>query len=57
MGTFSVADAYLFTVLQWLPTFNIDVENWPVLATYIKRMAERPSVRSAIAAEQATHPV
>lgn len=57
MGTFSVADAYLFTVLTWLPLFNIDIEHWPALAAYMRRMADRPSVRSAIAAEEATQPV
>ncbi|MFJ2480753.1 glutathione transferase GstA [Pseudomonas sp. NPDC087598] len=57
MGTFGVADAYLFTVLQWLPVFNINIEHWPTLAAYMKGIAERPSVRSAIAAENATQPV
>lgn len=57
MGTFGVADAYLFTVLQWLPVFQINIEQWPTLAAYIKRIAERPSVRAAIAAEEATLPV
>lgn len=54
MGAFGVADAYLFTVLQWLPVFDIDIKHWPALAAYMKRIAERPSVRSAIAAENAT---
>ncbi|WP_339433033.1 MULTISPECIES: glutathione transferase GstA [unclassified Pseudomonas] len=57
MGTFTVADAYLFTVLTWLPTFNIDIENWPALASYSRRVATRPSVLSALAAEAATLPV
>ncbi|BBP71195.1 glutathione S-transferase [Pseudomonas sp. Seg1] len=57
MGTFGVADAYLFTVLQWLPVFKINIEQWPTLAAYIKRIAERPSVRAAIAAEEATLPI
>ncbi|MFJ2319263.1 glutathione transferase GstA [Pseudomonas sp. NPDC087817] len=57
MGAFGVADAYLFTVLQWLPVFKINIEQWPTLAAYIKRIAERPSVRAAIAAEEATLPV
>lgn len=57
MGTFGVADAYLFTVLKWLPVFNIDIEHWPLLAEYMRRIAERPAVQSAIAAEEATQPV
>ena len=57
MQAFGVADAYLFTVLKWLPTFSIAIEDWPALASYISRIAERPSVRAAIAAEEATQPV
>ncbi|WP_236190412.1 glutathione transferase GstA [Pseudomonas pharyngis] len=57
MQAFGVADAYLLTVLKWLPTFSIAIEDWPALASYISRIAERPSVRAAIAAEEATQPV
>ena len=57
MGTFGVADAYLFTVLTWLPTFNIDIEHWPALARYMQRIAARPSVLAAMAAEAATQAV
>lgn len=57
MPAFGVADAYLFTVLKWLPTFSIAVEDWPALANYMTRIAERPSVRAAIAEEEATQPV
>ncbi|WP_409318244.1 glutathione transferase GstA [Pseudomonas sp. KCJK9016] len=57
MQAFGVADAYLFTVLKWLPTFGIAIEDWPALANYMARIAERPGVRTAIAAEEATQPV
>jgi len=57
MNTFGVADAYLFTVLTWLPTFNIDICEWPTLAAYMQRIGARPSVLAAIAAEAATSPV
>ena len=57
MQAFGVADAYLFTVLKWLPTFSIAIEDWPALASYRSRIAERPSVRAAIAAEEDTQPV
>lgn len=56
-GGFGVADAYLFTVLNWLPTFSIDISEWPALATYMQRIGARPSVLAAIAAEEATLPV
>ncbi|WHS62678.1 glutathione transferase GstA [Pseudomonas sp. G2-4] len=54
MGTFGLADGYLFTVLKWLPFFNIDIENWPVLTAFMARIEARPSVRAAITAEAAT---
>ncbi|MBV4485135.1 glutathione transferase GstA [Pseudomonas sp. SWRI153] len=57
MGSFGVADAYLFTVLSWLPTFNIDIADWPALDSYMQRIGARPAVLSAIAAEAATQPV
>ncbi|WP_434765753.1 glutathione transferase GstA [Pseudomonas triticicola] len=57
MDTFGIADAYLFTVLTWLPTFNIDISEWPALATYMQRIGARPCVLAAIAAEAATQPV
>ncbi|MCP1476466.1 glutathione S-transferase [Pseudomonas sp. EB276 TE3739] len=57
MGSFGVADAYLFTVLTWLPTFDIAIAEWPALASYLKRIGARPSVLAAIAAEAATQPV
>lgn len=57
LGAFGVADVYLFTVLGWLPNFNIDLQDWPALAAHSRRVAARPSVLAAIAAEAATQPV
>jgi glutathione S-transferase len=49
--TFTVADAYLFTVLRWTGQVHIDVTRWPVLTAYIARVGERPKVREALHAE------
>ncbi|MCJ8208006.1 glutathione transferase GstA [Pseudomonas sp. RGM2987] len=57
MNTFGLADSYLFSVLKWLPFFNIDIKQWPALASFMARIEARPSVRAAIAAEEATLPV
>jgi glutathione S-transferase len=51
MGTFTVADAYLFTVLRWTPRIGIDLSNWPVLKDYMERMAARPAVKAAMKEE------
>jgi glutathione S-transferase len=48
---FSVADAYLFTILSWCRGAGIDLNDWPVLAAYQKRVAARPAVREAMRAE------
>jgi glutathione S-transferase len=50
-GTFSVADAYLFTVLGWSKMLNVDITKWPTLRDYIDRIAERPAVMEAMKAE------
>lgn len=50
---FSVADAYLFTVLGWGKWVGIDLAQWPALLAYQERIAKRPSVAAALAAESA----
>lgn len=47
----TAADPYLFTVLSWLPHFNVDLARWPSLAAFMKRMGERQAVRAALEAE------
>ena len=32
---FSVADAYMFTVLRWSPRVNIDTSKWPNIKAYM----------------------
>ena len=49
--TFTVADAYLFVMLQWTRKFGMDLAMWPNLDDYEMRIAQRPSVRAAFAAE------
>ncbi|HET9763706.1 MAG TPA: glutathione transferase GstA [Casimicrobiaceae bacterium] len=47
----TVADGYLFTILNWTEFVAIDLGNWPVLAAYQARIAARPKVREAMIAE------
>lgn len=49
--TFSVADAYLFTMLRWTFSIGIDLSSWPALREYFNRVAARPAVISAMKAE------
>ncbi|KNC09094.1 glutathione S-transferase [Klebsiella sp. RIT-PI-d] len=48
---FTVADAYLYTVLRWCKYFAIELKNWPVLTAYIARINERPAVQAALIVE------
>ncbi len=48
---FTVADAYLFTVLRWSALVQVDLSKWPVLAAYVARVGERPKVQEALQAE------
>lgn len=49
--TFSVADAYLFTVASWCAYVQIDTAPWPHLHAFMARMAQRPAVQAALSAE------
>jgi glutathione S-transferase len=44
---FTVADAYLYTVLTWTRLTGIDLAAWPVLAAYRERIQQRPAVQAA----------
>jgi glutathione S-transferase len=48
---FTVADCYLFNVVNWIKPAGLDVAAWPRLRDYRSRMAERPAVRAAMEAE------
>ncbi len=52
MGTqFTVADAYLYTILRWTNFVGLDLAKWPVLAAYKARVESRPKVQEALVAE------
>jgi glutathione S-transferase len=48
---FSVADAYLYTVLLWMKLFSIDLNRWPAIRSYVDQIARRPHVQAAHKAE------
>lgn len=51
---FTVADAYLYTVLTWARPGVLDLSAWPVLIAYRERIQRRPSVQAARQAEGLT---
>jgi glutathione S-transferase len=48
---FTVADAYLYTILRWTHFVGIDLNRWPVVAAYKARVEARPKVQEALHAE------
>ena len=48
---FTVADAYLITVLNWMRAAGIDIAPWPGLKEYRDRARKRPAVVAAMEAE------
>jgi glutathione S-transferase len=55
LDKFSVADAYLFTVLNWSRAANVDLTPWPAILAYVKRLKARPSIAKALAEERALY--
>jgi glutathione S-transferase len=51
--TFTVADAYLVTMLNWFRYLKVDLRRWPNIAAYHKAHLARPSVARAMAEEMA----
>ena len=49
--TFSVADAYLFTVTNWSKFVGLDISGLANLGAFMGRVAARPAVQEALKAE------
>jgi glutathione S-transferase len=56
LDRFTVADAYLVTVLNWtIATPQLKLERWPAVRDWYARMSQRPSVARALAEELALY--
>ncbi len=51
---YSICDAYLFTLAQWLEADGVDPARLPRVAEHRRRVADRPAVQRAVAAELAS---
>ncbi len=49
---FTVADAYLFTVLGWASEVGLQLEQWPELVRYRDHIGRRPHVIAALHSER-----
>ena len=55
LDEFSIADAYLATILNWAQATQVDLKQWPVVHEYHQRMLQRPSIAKAAAEEFALY--
>jgi glutathione S-transferase len=55
LDRFTIADAYLVTVLNWGRYSGVDLAEWPAVHAYYHRMLERPSVAQALSEEIALY--
>ena len=51
--TYTICDPYLFTLAQWLEGDGVDPARFPGVLGHRTRMAARPAVKKALAAQQA----
>jgi glutathione S-transferase len=49
--TYTICDPYLFTIAQWMEQDSVDPSQFPKIKDHRERMAERPSVKKAVAEE------
>lgn len=48
---FSIADAYLFTILNWTNIVKFDLSPWPGLQTFCQVVAKRPAIQKTLKLE------
>ena len=51
---YTIADPYLFTVLNWTSVLAVDLGRWPALKDYLARVGARPAVQETLKAEGLT---
>lgn len=47
---FSIVDGYLYVLLSWLPSIQLDVQSWFNLSVYVQRLRKRASIVAAFEA-------
>jgi len=55
LDAFSVADAYLATILNWTAATAVSLASWPAVQDYQRRILKRPSVARAFGEELALY--
>jgi glutathione S-transferase len=52
---FTVADAYLYTILNWTVPTRVDLAPWPAIKAYHERLRTRPKLAKAFQEEMALY--
>jgi glutathione S-transferase len=55
LDRFTVADAYLYTVLNWTVPTNVDLTPYPAIKSYRDSLQSRPSIAKAFGEEMALY--
>jgi glutathione S-transferase len=55
LDRFSVADAYLYAILNWTAPTRLDLTPWPAVKSYHELLQTRPSIASAFLEEMALY--
>jgi glutathione S-transferase len=55
LDRFSVADAYLYAVLNWMAPTRVDLAAWPAIKSYYEYLQTRPSIARAFVEELALY--
>jgi glutathione S-transferase len=55
LDSFSIADAYMVTILNWAGATQVDLKQWPEVHEYYQRMLKRPSIARALGEEVALY--
>ena len=50
-GSFTIADAYLFTITRWSQVVDLDLSDLSRVGSYLDRVAARPAVQASLKAE------
>jgi glutathione S-transferase len=55
LDRFTVADAYLYTILNWTVPLNVDLSRWRAIKSYRELLQTRPSIATAFLEEMALY--
>ena len=55
LDRFTIADAYLYTILNWTVPLTVDLTPWPAIKSYRESLQTRPSIARAFQEEMALY--